>query len=47
MTSPPRVALLSTLHLLADLAADSGFGGQLALLATGRGIIPDRFSVLG
>jgi hypothetical protein len=46
-TQPPREALLSTLHLLADLAADSGFGGQLALLATGRGIIPDRFSVLG
>ena len=33
---PPRVALLSTLHLLTDLAADTGFGGQLALLATGR-----------
>jgi uncharacterized protein (TIGR03083 family) len=46
-TQPPREALLSTLHLLADLAADSGFGGHLALLATGRGIIPDRFSVLG
>jgi uncharacterized protein (TIGR03083 family) len=46
-TQPPREALLSTLHLIADLAADSGFGGQFALLATGRGIIPDRFSVLG
>ena len=44
---PPREALLATLHLLAELAADSGYGGQLALLATGRGVIPDRFSVLG
>ena len=44
---PPRAALLATLHLLAELAADSGYGGQLALLATGRGVIPDRFSVLG
>jgi uncharacterized protein (TIGR03083 family) len=44
---PPREALLATLHLLAELAAGSGCGGQLALLATGRGIIPDRFSVLG
>jgi uncharacterized protein (TIGR03083 family) len=44
---PPPAALSSTLHLLADLAVDSGFGGQLALLATGRGVIPDRFSVLG
>lgn len=44
---PPREALACTLHLLADLAVDSGFGGQLALLATGRGVIPDRFSVLG
>ena len=44
---PPREALVATLHLLAELAADSGYGGQLALLATGRGVIPDRFSVLG
>jgi hypothetical protein len=43
----PREALSCTLHLLADLAVDSGFGGQLALLATGRGVIEDRFSVLG
>jgi uncharacterized protein (TIGR03083 family) len=44
---PQREALSCTLHLLADLAVDSGFGGQLALLATGRGVIADRFSVLG
>ena len=44
---PPREALSCTLHLLADLAVDSRLGGQLALLATGRGVIPDRFSVLG
>lgn len=44
---PPREALSCTLHLLADLAVDSGYGGQLALLATGRGVIADRFSVLG
>ncbi len=44
---PPREALSQTLHLLADLAADSGHGGALALAATGRGILPDRFSVLG
>ena len=44
---PPREALLETLHLLADLAADSGQGGALALAATGRGVLSDRFSVLG
>jgi uncharacterized protein (TIGR03083 family) len=44
---PPREALSCTLHLLADLAVDSGAGGQLALLFTGRGKTPDRFSVLG
>lgn len=44
---PPREALAVTLHLLADLAADSGHGGKLALAATGRGLLPDRFSVLG
>ena len=44
---PPDPALRTALHLLADLGADSGHGGELALLATGRGVIPDRFSVLG
>jgi uncharacterized protein (TIGR03083 family) len=44
---PPREALAVTLHLLADLAVDSGHGGKLALAATGRGLLPDRFSVLG
>ena len=44
---PPQEALSVTLHLLADLAADSGHGGALALAATGRGVLPDRFSVLG
>jgi uncharacterized protein (TIGR03083 family) len=44
---PPREALAVTLHLLADLAVDSGSGGQLALAATGRALSSDRFSVLG
>jgi uncharacterized protein (TIGR03083 family) len=44
---PPRQALSCTLHLLADLAVDSGIGSQLALLVTGRRVIHDRFSVLG
>jgi uncharacterized protein (TIGR03083 family) len=44
---PPRQALSCTLHLLADLAVDSRFGGQLALLATGRRVVPQGFSVLG
>ncbi|MEX2598745.1 MAG: maleylpyruvate isomerase N-terminal domain-containing protein, partial [Dehalococcoidia bacterium] len=44
---PPRDALAATLHLLADLAVDSGHGAELALLATGRGTVADRFSVLG
>ena len=46
-TDPPTEALSVTLHLLADLAVDSGHGGALALAATGRGRLPDRFSVLG
>ncbi len=44
---PPREALGVALHLLAELALDSGHGGSLALAATGRGVLPDRFSVLG
>ena len=44
---PPREALGVALHLLAELALDSGHGGSLALVATGRGVLPDRFSVLG
>ena len=43
---PPREALSCTLHVLADLAVDSGFGSQLALLATGRAVAANRFSVL-
>lgn len=46
-SEPPRAALADTLHLLAELALDSGYGGQLALAVTGRGILADRFSVLG
>ncbi len=46
-TEPPREALGVALHLLAELALDSGHGGSLALAATGRGVLPDRFSVLG
>jgi hypothetical protein len=44
---PPREAPSVTLHLLADLAVESGHGGALALAATGRGLLPDRFSILG
>lgn len=43
---PPREALACTLRILADLAIDSGLGGRLALLATGRATIAERFSVL-
>lgn len=45
-TRPPYDALSATLHLLADLALDSGHAGELALVATGRGIVQGRFSVL-
>ena len=44
---PPREPLRCALHLLAELAVDSGHGGRFALAATGRGLLPDRFSVLG
>ena len=43
---PPRDAMAATLRLLADLALDSGHAQELALLATGRGIVSNRFSVL-
>ena len=46
-TNPPREALAVTLHLLADLAVDSGHASALALAATGRGPLPGGFSVLG
>ena len=44
--APPE-ALSVTLHLLADLAVASGQGAALALAATGRGLLPDRFSLMG
>ena len=44
---PPAEALSVTLHLLADLAVASGQGAPLALAATGRGLLPDRFSLIG
>ncbi len=43
----PDEALSVTLHLLADLAVASGQGAALALAATGRGLLPDRFSLMG
>ncbi len=43
----PAEALSVTLHLLADLAVASGQGATLALAATGRGLLPDRFSLMG
>ncbi len=45
--TPPREALRCALHLLAELAVESGRGGRLALAATGRGVLPAGFSVLG
>ena len=42
----PAAALSVTLHLLADLAVESGQGAALALAATGRGLLPDRFSLM-
>ena len=44
---PPRQALSDTLHLLADLALESGHGPSFALAATGRGLRRGRFSVIG
>jgi uncharacterized protein (TIGR03083 family) len=44
---PPRQALSDTLHLLADLAIESGCGTKFALIATGRGLVEGRFSVIG
>ncbi|MCI0888307.1 MAG: maleylpyruvate isomerase N-terminal domain-containing protein [Chloroflexi bacterium] len=43
--APPE-ALSVTLHLLADLAVASGQGAPLVLAATGRGLLPDRFSLM-
>ena len=42
----PDEALSVTLHLLADLAVASGQGAPLVLAATGRGLLPDRFSLM-
>ncbi len=44
---PPRQAFSDTLHLLADLALESGHGPSFALAATGRGLVRGRFSVIG
>jgi uncharacterized protein (TIGR03083 family) len=44
---PPRDAMLSTLHLLAELAVDTPDAGHLARLATGRDAWNGPFSVLG
>lgn len=43
---PPRDAMRSTLHLLAELAVDSPYAGRLALVATGRDDRRGPFSVL-
>ena len=43
----PAEALSVTLHLLADLAVASGQGAALTLAATGRGLLPGRFSLMG
>jgi uncharacterized protein (TIGR03083 family) len=44
---PPREATAVTMHLLADLALESGHAGEFALAATGRGLVDGRFSVIG
>ena len=44
---PSREALGVTLQLLAALAVESGRGAPLALSGTGRGPLPDGYSVLG
>ena len=46
-TEPPREAMAVALRLIADLAVESGRGAQLALAATGRGPVPEGYSVLG
>ena len=44
---PTREAMGVTLHLLAALALESGRGAPLALSGTGRGPLPQGYSVLG
>ncbi|MDE2837319.1 MAG: maleylpyruvate isomerase family mycothiol-dependent enzyme [Chloroflexota bacterium] len=44
---PSREAMGVTLQLLAALALESGRGAPLALSGTGRGPLPDGYSVLG
>ncbi len=44
---PSREALGVTLQLLAALAVESGRGASLALSGTGRGPLPDGYTVLG
>ena len=44
---PSREALGVTLQLLAALAVESGRGAPLALSGTGRGPLPDGYTVLG
>ncbi len=44
---PSREALGLTLQLLAALAVESGRGAPLALSGTGRGPLPDGYTVLG
>ncbi len=44
---PQREAMAATLQLLAALALESGRGASLALSGTGRGPLPEGYSVLG
>ena len=44
---PPREAMSVVLQLLAALALESGRGAPLALSGTGRGPLPEGYSVLG
>jgi len=43
---PPSAPLLVTLHLLADLAAATGAGPELAFAVTGRLFLPEGYSLL-
>ena len=43
---PPQMALRKTLAVLAELAIMRGVAGELALALTGRGPLPDGFSLM-
>jgi uncharacterized protein (TIGR03083 family) len=44
---PPKLALQTTMRLLADLSVETGMAVDLALAATGRDTLPQGFSLMG